>query len=433
MLKQFKKYILITLVLLTLAWGYALHAAVVTEVELTPPAEDVPEYYKPYLQLLEEVYEKMDQYYYQPVSKKVYEVYVQKYKRSVLSKVKKTDERVDRIAYIGAGLLVNHLKDRSEDSFTNFIPPKEAKEYAQKIYGYENGIGITGALIKDGYLINHVQIRSDAHRKGIEVGDVVRAIDSNDVTLLSEEELHNLLYPPLETIVKLEVFSPIKNLTSLYEVICEEYFKETIRNIPTDIPGVYCLKIQTFNRETANDFKQYIADFLNQGIELLIIDVVDNPGGPPLAVNEISGVLTPTDTKLVYYKKKNQDPIGLIAPESNVHYTGPLIILVNKQSGSASEILAGTMKGLKRALIIGKEPTAGKAFLKSAFTFDDGSMLAMVTGLAYLFDGTKFGMDGIEPNITITTDKDNLLQIVLQKYQNGELSLLQLPLPQTNQ
>ena len=390
----------------------------------TKPAieEEIPDYYMPYLEFLEEVYNKMDQYYYKPISKDVYDTYVEKYKRSVLSKIGKHDKKINRIAHIGAGLMVNHLKDRKEDNFTNFIPPKEAKEYAKKVYGYENGIGITGTVTEKGYKITHVQIRSDAYKKGISSEDIVLKINDFDILSLSEEDLNNYLFPPLETIIKLEILSYKEEKTKIYKVVCEEYFKETITNISTNTPRVFCLKIHTFNRKTSDDFKEYIKDFTKKDIDLLIIDLTDNPGGPPLAVHELSGIFFPPETKLVYYKKREAEKFGLISPESNIHYDGKVAILVNKMSGSASEILAGTMKAYKRAIVVGKESTAGRAFLKSTFNFEDGSMLAMVTGFAYLADGTKFGMEGVSPNVKVPMDADNMLLYIIDKYKENALA-----------
>lgn len=385
-----------------------------------------PQYYEPYLQLLDEVYDRMDKHYYKPVSRSTYENFVEKYKNSVLSKLTVTDSRIDMVAYRGAGLLVNHLKD-PEDTFTNFIPPKKAEEYARQVYGYENDIGITGHLTDQGYIIDHVQIRSDSYLKGIKTGDVIMKIDGDEVTQLNQEEIKDLLHPPLETIVKLEIFSPEKKLVSSYEVACTEYFKETITSINTGIPGVHCLKIHSFNRKTGEDLKDWIKTLKKEKMDLLIIDLRDNPGGPPLAVHEISGIFFPPRQKLFYYKKKNTKEFGLIAPSSEITYEGPLIMLINKKSGSASELFVGTLKAYKRALVFGKEPTAGRAFLKSTFKFEDESMLAMVTGIAYLFNGEKFGMEGVSPNYVVPAENEDILKFVLDKYKEGELYPLFTP------
>ena len=371
-------------------------------------------YQKPYLDFLEKVYTEMDKNYYKPVSEAVYRNFVRTYKKKYLAKIKNRKNRIARIAHLGAGLLVNDLKD-PEDTFTNFIPPKKADEYAKKIYGYEHGIGIEGHLVKGVYLIDHVQIRSEAFKKGIRARNVLLWINGLNIKDMTEEQIKALLHPPIGTEIRLRIALIEERTTVPYTITCTEYFKETVREIPTDIPGVCYLKISTFNKETANDIKTYLKDHNPDNIEFLILDVMGNPGGPPLAVCETAGIFLPPGQKLVYYKKKNTPRFGLTSPSSEVRYNGRLIVLIDKKSGSASELLAGTLKAHRRAVIMGKESTAGFAFLKGAARFEDGSMLAMVTGIAYLFNGIPFGKDGVEPAFKIPQDVMDIQKFVLSQ------------------
>ena len=364
----------------------------------------------------------MNQNYYQPVSKQVYNLYIDRYKESVLSKLPPAAHKIDKIAYIGAGLMVENLKN-PDDEFSGFIPPKEAKEYSKKVYGYAEGIGITGNRTPEGYLIEDIEIRSDTYEQGIRAGDIILKIDEKKVTGLSDEELHNLLYPALGTIINLEILHPVKEKIAKYKVECKKFFKETVSDIPTKIPYVFCLKIEKFNKKTAEDLKRYLADFLKGKIELLIMDLRDNPGGPPLAVHELSGIFLEPKTKLFYYKKRKEIVAALTAPESEVQYQGPLAVLINKGSGSASELLAATFKEYGRALVCGKEKSAGFTFLKHAYDFDDGSMLTLITGFAYLASGTKLETEGVQPDYSVPEEASDILQFVLNKFKKGQLPL----------
>jgi len=375
-----------------------------------------PDYFQPYLNLLRDVYEKMNESYFIPVSEQTYRSYVQRYKESVLRRLPAHTARVDAVAYRGAGLLVYALR-APYDTFTNFIPPQKTEEYKQEVYGYGQDIGITGSLTTKGFLIDHVEIRSDSYEQGIRDNDIIMRIEGRDVLALNEEEIAMLLAPQLGSSVSLAVFSRRQNKTIDYTILSKEYFKETVKNIPTNVKDIYCLKVERFNQKTSDDIKDYLREFKTQTIKGLVLDLRDNPGGPPLAVHELSGIFLPAQSKLFYYKKKNIDEFGLIAPSSEVSYDGPLIILVNKKSGSASELLAATFQAYQRALVMGKEPTAGQAFLKSKFDFEDGSMLVMITGFAYLFNGVQLGLDGVQPNITIPEDVDQVLEQAVLRLQ----------------
>ena len=370
------------------------------------------DYQQPYLDHLEKVFRVMDEGYYKPVSKEVYEKFRQKFIDNVLSKLPKHGELIHEVAWRGGGLLVNSLKQPG-DTFTNYIPPKQAKEYAKKVYGYQHDIGITGHMSGKGYIVDRVEKRSDSYKKGIRPGNIIISVNGRELIGLDIEEVKKLLTPELKSIVKVTVFLSETGQTETFEIVCEEYFKETVKSIPTGVSGVFCLKIEKFNRETANDLKSHIRAFNQVGMRFLIIDLRNNPGGPPLAVRELAGIFLPENTKLAYYKKRNQPLFGLSSTSSDVHYGGSMMIMVDEMSGSSSELFAGTFKAYKRAIIVGKTPTAGMAYLKGLKQFDDGAMVAMITGLSYLFNGQELGLNGVAPNLLIPPGIEDQLQFII--------------------
>lgn len=390
----------------------------------TPDAsgkESLPSYYRPYLEFLDDVYQAMREKYHYPVSEAVYNQFRQRYKESVLEQIPPIDRRIDEIAYRGAGLLVMQLR-HPDDSFTNFIPPEKAKEFTQEAYGQRQDIGITGKLTEKGYQVEKVEIRSNSYLKGIRAGNLILKINSKDVLKMSREEIEKKLTPELESTVELTVLDEATDKINDYQIKSEEYFRETITKIPTEISGIYCLQIRSFNKKTSVDLKNYIENFQENQIELLILDIQGNPGGPPLAVREMAGLFLPPETKLAYYQKRNQLVGGLITKESKIKYDGPLAILVDSQSGSSSELLAAIIKEYRRGQIIGKDPTAGFSFLKGISEFEDGSMLVMATGFAYLFNGQQLSFDGISPTYAAPEKKaDNLLQFTIQEFKQGNL------------
>jgi C-terminal peptidase prc len=401
------KYKILSAVLITIA-------ATIVLVSASPNllAPEAPKYQKPYLELLEKVYNVMDERYYRAVSKMKYESFVKKYQSTILDQLNEKSPYVPMIAWKGAGLLIYSLRD-PEDTFSNFIPPKPAKEYEQKIYGKKHDIGIMGHITPEGYLIDRVEKRSDAFTKEITPGMVILEINGTSILNSTNEDIKALLTPELDSTVSLKILSPSDQKTEIFEILSLEYFKETIFDIYTKVPGVYCLQIPKFNRETANDLKEHIQRLNENGMKYLIIDIRDNPGGPPLAVRELAGIFLPTASRLVYYKNKDQSMFALQAPESDIHYGGPMMILVNEKSGSASELMAGIFKEHKRAVIVGKSPTAGMAYLKGTHKFDDGSMIALITAQSFFFNGKVLGMKGVVPNFIIPAEVKDQLHFII--------------------
>ena len=146
----------------------------------------------------------------------------------------------------------------------------------------------------------------------------------------------------------------------------------------------------------------------------LILDLRDNPGGPPLAAREISSFFLTPGEDFAYFQKRDHPKSLLDVPKipEKYRYHNPIVILVNQKSGSASELFTGVMQKRDRAFIMGMN-SAGKVFLKSMYNFDDESMLLLVTARGYYPDGEVFSFDGIKPNQKIETE-ENLVHLAAQ-------------------
>src|SRR6185503_7059480 len=195
-------------------------------------------------------------------------------------------------------------------------------------------------------------------------------------------------------------------------VLSFEYFKQTVFMVPVDIPGVFCLQIKSFNRKTSEDMFRFLSLIEKQGKSGLIIDLRSNPGGPPLAAQEISSFFLPGGQEFAFFQKKGQDKALMKVPDigEKYHYKGPIAILVNKESGSASELFSGILQKRKRAILVGTN-TAGRVMLKSMFDYDDGSMLLLVTARGHFWDGSVFDFGGLIPDVAIE-DKDSKVDLV---------------------
>lgn len=352
---------------------------------------------KPYFDFMQEVFDTMDREYYLPVSKEAYDSFKNEFKNKVLLRLKDKTNLVEDIKYAGAGLLVQKLKE-PRDIFSAFIPPIQAEEFKSEVLGYELGIGITGHIMEKGYLIEKVELRSDSYAKGIRMGDIILKINNEDVLKLPEDKLKSFLYPELGKLVNLEILFKETNKTASVEVKTIEFFKETLASIPTGIPGMYYIKINQFNQKTGDDFIMLIKYFMSRGMNRLVIDLRGNAGGPPLAAREIANIFYTPGTEMFYFQRKNRPKVLLKTLPSPVYFTGEIAVLVDKGTGSSSELFSGIMQYYKRAIIIGNEPSAGRTFLKSMFNFEDKSMLMLVTSAAYLANGQTYSLDGIQPD-----------------------------------
>jgi len=368
----------------------------------------IQDVYKTYLHCLTRVYDTMNENYYRPVSKEAFDRFIEKFNTGIYGKLDDKTRESHFVCWRSAAYLVDALKDK-EDVFSAFYPPKAAKEYEATALDKRVDLGIEGEMTDEGYRVNHVEFRSDAYAKGLRKDDVILAVDKTSVLGFSREKIQSLLTPLLDSKVSLEYLEHETKRKKEMEVRSQEYFKESVFLTPVSVPGIYCLEIRHFNRMTGEDLSRLLSSVKEQASGL-IIDLRNNPGGPPLAAREISAFFLPAGEKLAYFQKKGQPKSYLMAPEipKKYHYEGPLAILVNKQSGSSSELFSGILQKLGRATIIGS-PTAGQVMLKSMFNYEDSSMLLLVTARGHLYDDSVFPFSGLVPDVAVDESKVDLV------------------------
>ncbi len=354
--------------------------------------------YKPFLQFFDKVYKTMEENYYLPVDARIYSQFIQRFKKRLYTELRKEGQSDNYVKWRGAAYMIQDLKSK-EDIFSEFIPPKFAEKFEKKVLGKKVDLGIEGKLLPIGYVVTMIEPRSDAYVQGLRVKDIILAIDGRPSKSLKEDQVQDLLNPLVDSKVRLDYLTFGDNHPKKIEVVSQEYFKQTVFMVPVRVPGIYCLQIRSFNQKTSDDMLRYLVWIQKQENSGLILDLRGNPGGPPLAAREISAFFLPPKEEFAYFQRKGevQSPLDVPFIPERFRYHGPLVILVNKESGSASELFSGVLQKRGRAILMGAN-TAGQVMLKSMFNFDDQSMLLLVTARGHFPDGSVFSFGGLIPD-----------------------------------
>ncbi len=354
----------------------------------------------------------MDENYYLPVSHNILDTFMNKFDTYIYSNLKSEGKSKEYIFWRSAAYLVDDLRS-PDDKISRFFPPEPAKEFKQEVLGIRIDLGIEGFQIPLGYLVTRIEPRSDAYIQGLREKDIIIKIGDKILENLDQEEIVTLLTPLIDTKVALVYRDFETQEERTIDVLSQDYFQQTVFMETVPVPGIYCLEIRRFNRKTSEDLARFLTYILQKGNPRgLILDLRGNPGGPPLAAEEISGFFLPPQEELAYFQKKNQPQSMLKVPQvpDTFRYAGPLAILVNKESGSSSELFSGVLQKKGRAVLLGTN-TAGQVFLKSMFNFEDHSMVLLVTARGHFPDGGIFSFDGITPNQYIEGKEEDLLSI----------------------
>ena len=161
------------------------------------------------------------------------------------------------------------------------------------------------------------------------------------------------------------------------------------------------IKIRSFSKNTSSDLDKALSYLRNKNITKLILDVRNNPGGLLNQAVEVSDRFLGNENLIVYTKGRMEDQNSRFTTHDKINmWNYPMIILVNGGSASASEIVAGALQDLGRAVILGT-PTFGKGSVQTIMPLSDGSALRLTTARYYTPSGKVIQENGIIPDIVI--------------------------------
>jgi len=363
--------------------------------------------YQEFLEFFKEVYGVVQKNYYHDVQPRDFMRFVYLFNTKIYGQLKRAGKSKKYIKWRSAAFLVDELK-AEEDIFSQFFPPKDAQKFETEVLGKRMDLGIEGSLTSDGFIVRWIEPRSDAFEKGLRQGDIILSLNQERAVDLSQERIREILTPLEGETVALLFWDARAEQEQSIDVVSKEYFKQAVFKVEVDIPNVFCIQIQRFNRATAEDMQKLMAEVLAQEHSRLIIDLRDNPGGPPLAAQAISAFFLKPNEQFAYFQKKDRPRAFLHVPEipAELRFHGPIAILVNEKSGSSSELFSGILQRRGRATLIGQN-TAGQVFLKSMFYFSDNSMVLLVTARGHHPDGKVFSFSGVTPDVK--SDRDDLI------------------------
>lgn len=282
-----------------------------------------------------------------------------------------------------------------EDDYTEFISKADMEEYMQDTMGNFVGIGIY--MVKNTEA-NKIQVlspikNSPAEKIGILPGDLILSVD--DVTYTADE------MSIAATKIKGEEGSTVKvEILRGTETIVYEIKRESIKVNPVESEvlenNVGKITFSSFDENTAADFKAQYEDLKSKGITSLIIDLRNNGGGIVDEAIEIADYMTDKGSVLLYEVDKNGKE-NTRKSKSDPIITMPIIVLTNENTASSSEILAGALKDLGKAKIVGTK-TYGKGVIQQVLTLPDGSGLK-ITAEKYLTPNkTEINEIGVQPD-----------------------------------
>lgn len=297
-----------------------------------------------------------------------------------------------------------------DDPYSEYISKEDMEDYMEDTMGSFEGIGIY--MVKD-EKTEKIKIlapikNSPAEKAGVMAGDLIISIDGVEYSGDEMSVAANKIKGEENSNVKLKVLRNDQYLE--FDIKREKIIVNPVEGKVVEDKIGY-ISFSSFDDDTAEEFKARFEELKNQGIESLIIDLRNNGGGIVDEALEIAGYIADKGSVLLYEVDKNNNE-KIEKSENDPFINMPIVILTNQNTASSSEILAGALKDLGKAKIVGNK-TYGKGVIQSLLTLPDGSGLK-ITSQEYLTPNkTKINEVGIEPDevVELPDDVDNVVRI----------------------
>ena len=310
---------------------------------------------------------------------------------------------------------------QSLDPYSSYMSPENFRNMNAETKGEFGGLGIEitmqAGLVK---VISPIE-GTPADKAGIKAGDFIIRINDTQVKGLNLFEAVSMMRGKVGTKINLVIRR--ENIDDeLKFTLTRGIIK--IREVPAEVKlnSIGYIRLRAFNQKSHNQLKEKIKSFKSKRLNGYILDLRNNPGGLLSQAIKISDMFLDSG-EIVSTKGRDKTDIKIFNAKKGDIIDGlPLIVLINKGSASASEIVSGALKDHKRAIILG-ETSFGKGSVQSIIPLTNRGALRLTTAKYYLPSGSSISEVGVSPDITvkekdkkefrINTDTDNQLKYAI--------------------
>ncbi len=322
-----------------------------------------------------------------------------------------------------SGLLTNL------DAHSSFLDKKSYKELQIQTEGEFGGLGITVG-IRDGALTVIAPIEdTPAYKAGLKAGDIILKIDDKSTLNMTLDEAVSLMRGKPKTSVVLTIIRKGESKPLIVKIVRDIIKVKSVYSKTIEGSKILYLRVTNFDRKVERDVRKAIKSHKN--IEGIILDLRNNPGG---LLSQAVGLVDLFVDKGVIVSQKGraegEDEVYRASKISTV-YRGPLVVLVNEGSASASEIVSGSLQDHKRAVIVGQK-TFGKGSVQVIMPIDKNEALRLTIARYYLPSGRTIQAVGVTPDITVypgkvphQEDKLAIKESELKKHLKSELEKIE--------
>ena len=294
------------------------------------------------------------------------------------------------------------------DPYTVFLPPEQQKATEEELGGSFDGVGVQLGYNKDKRLVVIAPLQgTPAEQAGLKPGDIIVKINSRDSNSLSLPEAVNMIRGPKGTTIDLEIYHEGDDKTKLITLKRDTIVVKSVEyqdKLSPQGKKIGYLKLSRFGEKTDDEWSAAVSQALASGVEGVVLDLRNNPGGFLKSARYIGSeflnlgqdvVLQEDSRGRESYKVNRQGKLLEI----------PLVVLINKGSASASEIVAGAIQDYKRGKLVG-EQSFGKGTIQESDNLPNNTGIHITTAKWLTPAGRWIHSIGLTPDVKVGAGTD---------------------------
>lgn len=306
-----------------------------------------------------------------------------------------------QLSPVAVGIEFEYGAIEALDRYSAFVPPETARATSQQLGEAMVGIGVQIEAAEEGVRIQKVIPDGPAAQAGLERGDLIVAVDDQRLAGRDLETVSSLLAGPAGAAVRLTIVrqgAPLMPIALARRNIVVQSVTDVQMLDPS--AGVGYMKLESFAANSASEMEQALWGLQQQGMRSLILDLRGDPGGLLTTAIEVANLFLPEGTIVSTRGRNPSDNTTETATHPRT-WKVPLVVLVDENSASASEILAAAIQDNGRGTIVGQR-TYGKGTVQTLFPLETVSAgLRLTTAKFYAPSGREMAGAGVEPDVPV--------------------------------
>lgn len=291
------------------------------------------------------------------------------------------------------------------DPYTVFFPPQQSKLFSEDVHGSFGGIGAEIGMRKDILTIIAPLKGSPAERAGLKAGDKIFKINATTTADLTVEEAVSFIRGEIGTPVTLTINR--EGADGLKEIkITRETIVVPILDTAEKGNGIFSIHLLNFNEKSAWEFRGAVRKFASSGDTKLILDLRQNPGGFLDAAVDIASWFLPAGEIVARERLADGNENLYRSSGYGLLQSVPVVVITDQGSASAAEILAGALRDIRAAKLVG-DKTFGKGSVQQVDTLNGGASLKITIAKWLTPKGISINEKGLEPDIKVEVKKED--------------------------